>query len=60
MSEDEQLLLAALSSAQDGLGIEHLVEVCNMPASRVTSALMCLELTGLVRQLPGKIFEKIG
>jgi DNA processing protein len=55
MSEAERRVLARLSPAR-GTGIESLAGSCDMSAGALMSALLELELRGLVRRLPGARF----
>jgi len=52
----EQRLYEALSDEERS--IEQLCDAANMPASQVASALISLQLKGLVRQLPGSLFVR--
>jgi DNA processing protein len=43
----------------EGVQMEEIVENCNLPVSVIASSLLMLEMKGLVRQLPGKIYLKV-
>jgi DNA processing protein len=55
MSDAERRVLERLSPAR-GTGIETLAGACGLPAGALMSALLELELRGLVRQVPGPRF----
>ncbi|PYT11026.1 MAG: hypothetical protein DMF51_16630, partial [Acidobacteria bacterium] len=55
MSDAERRVLERLSPAR-GTGIETLATACGLPAGALMSALLELELRGLVRQVPGPRF----
>ena len=55
MSDAERRVLGRLSPAR-GTGIETLATACGLPAGALMSALLELELRGLVRQVPGPRF----
>jgi DNA processing protein len=55
MSDAERRVLERLSPAR-GTGIETLAAACGLPAGALMSALLELELRGLVRQVPGPRF----
>ena len=55
MSDAERRVLERLSPAR-GTGIEALAGACGLPAGALMSALLELELRGLVRQVPGPRF----
>lgn len=57
LSEPEAKVVACFEGESDGLHIETLVERSGLPMSGVSAALLNLELSGVVRQLPGKIYE---
>lgn len=54
LSEEEKEIHSLLSS--EPVYIDNITEKTSMPASKVSSILMKLELKHLVRQLPGKMF----
>ena len=58
MTEDEQRLIDLLNPKQ-GTALDHLIVKTNLPASRVSSALLNLEFEGLVKSLPGKLYKTI-
>lgn len=56
LSEEEKLLLSILQS--DGIvAIDSLSLKSNMPVSKVSSLLLQLEFAGILRSLPGKVYE---
>ena len=57
LSEDEQRVVACFEGAMDGLHLETIVERSGLTTSAVSATLLNLELSGVVRQLPGKIYE---
>jgi DNA processing protein len=57
LSEPARIVLEALDP--DPVPIDFLCEKLRMDASKVAAVLMELELGGLVRQHPGKMFSKI-
>jgi len=56
LSAAEHCLLAALED--DGLQVDEVIRRAAVPAERVLETLLALELRGLVRQLPGKRFQR--
>lgn len=54
---EEQRLYQAL--AEEERSIEQLCDLANMPAAKVASALITMQLKGLVRQLPGSLFVRV-
>ena len=59
LTADQQRILAALPPTR-GIGAEELGTACEMPPGRLLAALLELELRGLVRPLPGRIFIRSG
>ena len=58
LESDEKILVSLLK--QNGkLGIDHLSIHSNMPMSQVSSTLLKLEFAGLLRSLPGKLYELV-
>ncbi len=55
LPEDEKSVLSALRGRMQ---VDDIIEKSGLPAPRVLQALTFLEIGGLVRQLPGKIFER--
>jgi DNA processing protein len=58
LTGDEELFYNEISAAPQDL--DSLCRRCGAPASRALPALTMLEMKGLVRQLPGKLFVKPG
>jgi DNA processing protein len=58
LSAEEQTLLAAVDSTETAL--DSLVARTGLPAARVSTALLTLEMKRLVRQLPGQQFVRLG
>jgi DNA processing protein len=56
LSAAERTLLAAIE--HDGLHVDEVIRRAAVPAERVLETLLALELRGLVRQLPGKRFQR--
>ncbi len=56
LTPQEQRTYEALGT--DERSLEQLCETANLPAGLVSSALISLQLKGLVRQLPGAIFAR--
>lgn len=56
MNDDEQSVLSRLDHEERS--IEELADVTELPTSKVTSALITLQLKGLARQLPGNLFVR--
>ncbi|MCL2337045.1 MAG: DNA-processing protein DprA [Firmicutes bacterium] len=54
MNEDETLISRLI--AYDPVAVETLVQKTGLPAGRVLTALMYLEMKGLVRQMPGRLY----
>jgi len=53
----EERILVDLLSQKGKLNIDHLTLQSNMPVSRVSSLLLDLEFAGVLRSLPGKMYE---
>lgn len=58
MTEREALLMSLFGDSGDGVPLDALIERSGLSAGEVSATLLDLELTGAVRQLPGKIYEK--
>lgn len=58
LTEDETLLYNEISL--EPVSIEALVQNCGLPANRVMTALMYLEMKGLVKQIPGRLYVRAG
>lgn len=56
LAPDEQQLVDALREAGQ-IAIDELTYKLSMPASKIASILLTLELQGLVRSLPGKVYK---
>ncbi|MBC8378176.1 MAG: DNA-protecting protein DprA [Planctomycetes bacterium] len=56
LSEDEQAIVAQLDA--DPVHLEDLIAETRLPAGAVHSALIHLQLKGLIKQLPGSVFIK--
>lgn len=54
---DEEVVYQALS--HEPAYIDQIAEGCGLPAAQVTSALMLLEVKGLVRRFPGSTFVRL-
>ncbi len=54
MNRAEQMLFAALVDNSDGITIENLADSTGLPVSEVSATLLNMELSGVVRQLPGR------
>ena len=58
-TEEEARVLRCFDDVQDGIFIERIADRAAMSIQQTSAILLNLELAGVVRQLPGKIFEKI-
>lgn len=58
LSPDEEAILAVLDSTETSL--DTLVTAAGLPAARVSTALLMLEMKRRVRQLPGQQFVRLG
>ena len=56
INETEALIYASLNDNSDGLSMERIADVAGLSIAEVSAALLSMELSGLVRQLPGKIY----
>ncbi len=56
---DSERKLYALLSAEEAQPIDYLVETTGLNSSEVLATLFTLEMKGIVRQLPGKLFTKV-
>jgi DNA processing protein len=52
----ESLVYNALEDGEKGL--EELIHITQMPAGQLNGVLTLMEIRGIIRQLPGKIFMK--
>lgn len=59
LTEREEKLYACFSEGAGSVHIDELVRNSKLTAQEVTAILMMLELKGLVRQLPGKMFFRL-
>jgi DNA processing protein len=59
LTPDQQILLAKLNEAEEGLHINLLVMETERAYSDVSSDLVSLELQGLIRSLPGGIYRLV-
>ena len=56
MSDKEATIYASLSDNSDGLSMEKIADVTGLSIAEVSAVLLNMELSALVRQLPGKIY----
>ena len=56
MNNDEELIYDSLDHKE--LSIEAIAEITALPASKVASTLISLQLKNLIRQLPGNVFVR--
>lgn len=59
LNSAEEQILALLGTASDGVALDTIIERSGLGAGVVSATLLDLELSGLVRSLPGKIYEKL-
>ena len=59
LTPEQQILLAKLNEAEEGLHINLLVMETERAYSDVSSDLVSLELQGLIRSLPGGIYRLV-
>lgn len=57
LSAEETLLLDKLRQTEEGMHVNLLVMETALPYSQVTTALMTMEIRGIVRALPGSIYR---
>lgn len=57
LSETEETIYSHIAGSP--VQVDELINLCNLPAATVTSALMQLEFKRLIKQMPGKIFKRI-
>lgn len=57
LSQNERTVYDVLSEQESG--IDEVIQASGLPSSAVSVALLSLEMKRLVRQLPGKMFQKI-
>ena len=55
LSAEEEIVMEALSP--DGQHIDVITQACGLPPSMVSAILLTLELKGMARQAPGKLFH---
>ncbi|MEI7595311.1 MAG: DNA-processing protein DprA [Bacteroidota bacterium] len=58
LTEEEQLIKDILLQ-QEHIAIDSLAIKCNLPVSRVSAMLLNMEFVGVVRTLPGKIYQLV-
>ena len=56
MTTKEQLIVACLDDNSDGMSLEKISATTGLSVSEASAILLNMELLGLVRQLPGKIY----
>ncbi len=56
MNSNEMKVLALLADNSDGLNIDVIAEKAGLSVSELSAILLNMELSGLVRQLPGKVY----
>ena len=56
MNSAEMLVLAALTDNSDGLTLDRIAEKTELSVAELSAMLLNMELSGLVRQLPGKVY----
>jgi len=56
LKPEEELLVNVLKE-KEAINIDDLCLVCKMPMSKVSSLLLTLEFSGIVRSLPGKVYR---
>ena len=49
-------VLALLAECSDGLTMDKIAEITGLSIAKLSAMLLNMELSGLVRQLPGKIY----
>ena len=54
VNDKEQLVLSALADNSDGLALDNIAEKTQLQISELSAMLLNMELSGLVRQLPGR------
>ncbi|MDD4716158.1 MAG: DNA-processing protein DprA [Oscillospiraceae bacterium] len=57
LTKEQQDVLRALSDQAQAVHVDELMEAAGLPVGRILSALTVLEIKGLIKQHPGKIFE---
>ncbi len=55
-NEREQSVLNLLANSSDGVSLEKIAELTSLNISEVSVIMLNMELSGLVRQLPGKLY----
>ena len=58
LTEEEQIIKEILSQ-QDQISIDTLASKCSLPVSKVSALLLNMEFIGVVRTLPGKIYQLV-
>ena len=58
LSEEERLILSSLDA--EGVELEHVCDATKLPPEKISSGLTMLQLKGVVEQLPGNRFAKVG
>jgi DNA processing protein len=56
LNPDEEIVVNVLKE-KDSINIDDLCLVCKLPMSKVSSLLLTLEFSGIVRSLPGKMYR---
>ena len=54
VNDKEQLVLAVLADNSDGLTMDNIADKTQLHISELSAMLLNMELSGLVRQLPGR------
>ncbi len=57
LNEDEQQIISIIE--MEARSIDEIVVISQLPISKVSSQLLMLEFKGLVKQLPGKIYQMV-
>lgn len=59
LDKPEKDLLQLLRAAEDGLSVNQLVEQTELPYAQVAASLMVLEMSSLVKMLPGNMYRAL-
>ena len=59
MDKPEKDILQLLRAAEDGLSVNQLVEQSELPYAQVAASLMVLEMSSLVKMLPGNMYRAL-
>jgi len=59
LTPSQRTILEKLQEAEDGMHINHIVMETNLPYSDVSSDLLMLEMSSLVRSLPGGFYRLV-